>query len=49
MVFVPPAVTRDENGAADMFSPEIEICDGIGVETDDKYSQIPGAWGFGLT
>ena len=48
-VFVPPVVTREENGAAERLSPEIEICDGIGVETEDKNSQTPAALGFGFT
>jgi hypothetical protein len=34
---------------ADALSPEIEICDAIGVETEDKNSQIPAALGLGFT
>jgi hypothetical protein len=48
-VFVPPEVTREEKDAPDMFSPEMEIAEEIGDETVDKYSQTPGASGFGLT
>ncbi|GGX57809.1 hypothetical protein GCM10011309_03590 [Litorimonas cladophorae] len=48
-VFVAPCVTRVEKGAALWLSPEIEIWDEIGAETDDKNSQTPAARGFGLT
>jgi len=42
-------VTREEKGVAERFTPEIEICDAIGAETDDRNSQIPGALGFVFT
>ena len=49
IVFVPPEVTRGEYEAADKLSPEIEICEEIGDDTVDRYSQMPGASGFGFT
>jgi hypothetical protein len=49
IVFVEPVVTRDENGVADVLSPEIEICEAIGAETEERNSQIPDAFGFGFT
>jgi hypothetical protein len=48
-VLVAPLVTRDEIGAADKLSPEIEICEAMGVETEDRNSQTPAAFGLGLT
>jgi hypothetical protein len=48
-VFIPPEVTLEENDDADIFSPEIEICEEIGAATEERYSQIPGACGLGFT
>jgi len=49
IVLVLPVVTREEYGVAAAFTPEIDIDEEMGAETNDRNSQIPGACGFVFT
>ena len=42
-------MTRDENEETDWLSPEVEIGEEMGADTEDRNSQTPAALGLGFT